>query len=99
MRQLHVDEFGVHVFNIGQHQQLFDCGIVAHVAVHLGVGVTPLFGGLAEQGYIEHVRFVGVDDDGLRGGHCGGYQVRFNGVGVDMVVELGQGAIQIPCKR
>ena len=28
LRQLHVYEFGVHVFNIGQHQQLFDGGVV-----------------------------------------------------------------------
>ena len=99
MGQSHVNEFGIHAFDIGQHQQLFDSGVVAHVAFHIGIGIPPLFGCLTEEGDIEHVRFVGVDYGGLRWGHRGWDQVRFDGIGVEAVVEFGKGTIQIPGKR
>ena len=53
MRKPHVYQLGVHALDIGQHQQLLEAGIVAHVAVHFGVGITPLFGGLAEKSDIK----------------------------------------------
>ena len=58
-----------------------------------------MFGGLAEESDIEHVSFGGVGDGGLRGRDCGRNQVRFDGVGVDVVVELGKGAIEVPGER
>lgn len=53
--QVHVDEFGVHGFDVGQDQQLFDVGVVAYVAVQRRVGVAPLFRGLTEEGDVEQV--------------------------------------------
>jgi len=38
LRQGHVDELGVHALDIGQHQQLLDAGVFAHVAFKLGIG-------------------------------------------------------------
>ncbi len=94
--QVHVDEpLGVQAFDVGEHQQLFEGGVFAHVAFQRGVGVAPLFGGQAEEGDVEYVGLAGIGDGGLRGCDGGRYQVRFDGVGVDAVVELGQGAIQI----
>lgn len=64
LRQRHMDQFGVHALDVGQHQQLLDAGIVTHVAVQLGVGVAPLLGGLAEQGDIEQAGFAGIGNRG-----------------------------------
>ena len=96
LRQGHVDELGVHALNIGQHQQLLDGGVVAHVAFELGIGVAPLLGGLAEQGDVEQVGLVGVGDGGLRGRDLGRDEMGFHRVGVDAVIELGEGAVEIP---
>jgi hypothetical protein len=45
---LHVDELCVHAFYIRENQELLDGGVVAHIAVELGVGVAPLLRRLAE---------------------------------------------------
>ena len=94
-----MDELGVQAFDVGEHEQLLDGGVVAHVAVELGVGVAPLFGGLAEEGDVEQVGLAGVGDGGLRGRDLGRDEVRLDGVGVDAVVELGEGAVEIPGER
>ena len=66
--------------------------VVANVAVSIAMGITPLPGGLAEEGDVEKIRFVGIDQRRLLFGD-GGRDKRFaNGVGVDAVVDLGQGA-------
>ena len=57
-----MNEFCIHPLDIGQHQQLLNGGVAAHVAFHFGVGIPPLFGCMAEKGNIKHVGFVGVDD-------------------------------------
>ena len=90
--QLHVDELGVHALDIGEHQQLLDGGVLAHVALQLGIGVAPLFGGQTKQGDIEQVGFAGVGDGSLcRWSTAAGIRCVLNGVGVDAVVEFGQG--------
>lgn len=66
LRQIHVDELGVHTLDVGQHQQLLNGGVFTHVAFQFRIGVAPLPGGLAEQGHIEQIGFVGVGDGGLR---------------------------------
>jgi hypothetical protein len=99
LRQRHIDQFSVHTFDVGQYQQLLDAGVIAHVALQLGVGVAPLFGGEAEQGDIEQIGFAGIGDGRLRRRDCGGDQMRLDGVGVDAVVELGQGAVEVPGQR
>lgn len=96
LRQGHVDELGVHAFDVGEHEQLLDGGVVAHVAFELGIRIAPLPGGLAEEGDIEQVGFVGVGGGGLGGGDLGRDEVGFHRVGVDAVVQLGQGAVEVP---
>ena len=99
MWQAHMDEFGIHAFDVGKHEQLFDGGMVAHVAFEFGVGVTPLFRCLAEKGDIEHIGFVGVGDRGLSGRDFRRNEVCLYGVGVNAVIELGEGAVEVPGKR
>jgi hypothetical protein len=99
LRQRHMDQFGVHALDVGQHQQLLDAGVIPHIAVQLGIGLAPLAGGLAEQGDIEQVCFAGIGDGGLSGCDGGGNQMRLDGVGVDAVIQLGQRAVEVPCQR
>jgi len=94
--QTHVDEFGVHALDVGQHEQLLDGGVVAHVAFATEIGFAPLFSGLAEEGHVEHIGLAGIDHGGLGGGDGGGDDVGLNGVGVDAAVELGEGAVEVP---
>jgi hypothetical protein len=48
LRQSHVNELGVHSFDVGQHEQLFHGRILAHVAFESDIGVAPLLRRLAE---------------------------------------------------
>ena len=64
-----------------------------------GIGVAPLSGGLAEKGDVEQVRFGGVSHATCSGVTIGGNEVCLDGVGVDAVVELGQGALEVPRER
>ncbi len=64
-----------------------------------GVGVAPLPGGLAEEGDVQQVGLAGVGDGGLRGRDLRRDEVGLDGVGVDAVVELGEGAVEIPGER
>ena len=56
-------------------------------------------GGLTEEGDVQDIRFAGVSDSCLGCGDDSGNQVLFDGIGVDPVVELGEGAVEIPCER
>ena len=96
LRQAHVDQLGVQGLDVGEDEQLLDGGVVAHVAIKFGVRITPLAGGLAEESDVEQVGFGGVGDGGLGGGDLGRDEVLFDRVGVDAVVELGEGAIEVP---
>jgi len=78
LRQGHVNELGVHAFDVGQHEQLLDGGVVTHVAFECGIGVAPLLCGPPEQGDIEQVGLVGVSGGGLRGGDRGRDEVRLH---------------------
>lgn len=90
------DEDGVKAFEVGEDNQLLQRRVVADVALGIGMGVPPLFGGLAEEGDIEHVRLAGIDGRGLRPGD-GGRDERFlDGIRVDAVVDLGEGALEVP---
>ena len=55
-------------------------------------------GGLAEQGHVEQVGFVGVGDGGLRRRDLGRNEMGFHRVGMNAVIELGQGAGEVPGK-
>ena len=97
--QAHVDKFCVHSLGIGEDEKLLDGGVVAHVAFKAWVGVAPLLRGLAEEGDVEQVGFGGVGDGGLGGGDFGRDEVLFYRVGVDAVVELREGAVEVPRER
>jgi hypothetical protein len=75
---------------------LFQRGVVAHVAVLAGIGVAPFAGGLAEEGDVEKVCFVGVGDGGLFRRDFRRDEVRLDGVGVETVMNLGEGAVEVP---
>jgi hypothetical protein len=99
LRQPHVDQFGIHGFEVGQHEELLDGGMVAHVAVEFGIRFAPEFRGQPEQGDIEQIGLVGVDDRRLRRGHGRRDEAFLDGIGVDAVVELGEGAVEVPGQR
>ena len=99
LRKFHVNELGIHVLQIGEHEELFERRVVAHVAVEIGIGIAPLTGGQTEEGDIEQVGFAGVGGGGLFGGDLGGDQVRLDSVGVEAVVDLGEGAVEVPGQR
>ena len=78
---------------------MLDGGVFAHVAFELGIGFAPFLRGLAEQGYVEQVGLGGVGDGSLCERYFGRDEVGFDGIGVDAVVELGEGAVEIPSQR
>jgi hypothetical protein len=52
LRQFHVNELGVHVLEVGQDEELFECGVVAHPfldaeLVAIQPGLTFNYGGFA----------------------------------------------------
>ena len=71
-------------------------GVVADVAVGVGMGVAPLPGGLAEEGDVEQVGFAGVDRCRLRFGNGGRDERLLDGVGVDAVIDLRERALEVP---
>ena len=60
------DEHGVQAFEVGEDDELLQRGVVAEVSFGTGIGIAPLFGGLAEEGDVEQVRLAGIDGGGLR---------------------------------
>jgi hypothetical protein len=96
LRQFHVDELGVHVLEVGEDEQLFQCGVVTHVAVFFRVGIAPFPGGLAEEGDVEKVGLVSVGESGLLCRDLCRDEVGLDGVGVEPIVDLGQGAVEVP---
>lgn len=99
LRKGHVNELGIHVLDVGEDEELFEAGMIAHVAVLAGIGVSPLPGGLAEEGNVEEIGLVGVGKGGLLRCDFGGDQMGLDGVGVEPVVDLGEGAVEIPRER
>ncbi len=98
MWQALADEHGVEAFEIGEDNELLQRGVVADVAVGSGLGVAPLFCGLAEEGDVEKVRFAGIDGGSLRFGDGWRNEGVLDGVGVDAIVDLGEGALEVPTK-
>lgn len=99
LRQAHVDELCVHVLEVGENKELFEAGVIAHVAVLAGVGSAPLAGGPAEEGDIEKIGFAGVSERGLLRGDFLRNKMSLDGVGVEAVVDLGQSAVEVPGER
>ena len=96
LRQSLADEHGVKAFKIGQDNELLQRSVVANVAFSVGMLVAPLFGGLAEEGDVEQVGFVGIDETGLGFGDRGRNERFFYGIGVDAVVDLCQRPLEVP---
>jgi len=90
------DEDGVQAFEVGEDNELFERGVVADVALGVGVGVAPLLGGLSEQGDIEEVGLAGINRGGL--GLRDGWRKEglLGGVRVDAVIDFGEGALKFP---
>jgi hypothetical protein len=81
---------------IGQYKQLFDAGIFAHVAFKIGIVTAPLPGGLAEQCHVQDIRLSGIGNCDLFRGNDSRNEAGLDSVGVDAIVELRQGAIEVP---
>ena len=90
------DEDGVQAFEVGEDDELFERGVIAEVALGVRIGVAPLFGGLAKEGDIEQIRLAGIDGGGLSLGDGGRDERVFDGIGVDAVIDLGEGALEVP---
>ena len=96
LMKTHVDKLCVHAFQIGQHEELLDAGMVAHVAVQPRVSLPPLFGSLPKESDIQQVCLTGIGDGRLGRGDFRRNEVFFDGIGVDAVVELGQRTVEVP---
>ena len=92
------DEHGIEAFQIGEDDELLERSVIADGSLGVGMGVAPLFRGLAEEGDVEQVGFVGIDERGLGLGDGGRDECFFDGIGVDAVIDLGEGALEVPVK-
>jgi len=90
------DEDGVEAFEIGKHDQLLQWRVIADVALGVRVSVAPLLRGLSEEGDVEQVGLVRVDEGGLLLAHGDRNERLLDGIGVDAVVDLGEGALEAP---
>jgi hypothetical protein len=73
--------------------------VVTHIAVSLWISVPPFPCSFAEQGDIQKIGFIGIGDSSLSGSHFRRDKMQFDGIGMNSVVELGKGAVQIPGQR
>ena len=65
---------------------LIDSGIVAYVALLVGIRLTPLFCRHAKHSDIEHISLIGVDDACLQRRHLIRNNIALDGIGVNPVV-------------
>ena len=70
--------------------------MVADIALSLEMSVAPLPGGLAEEGHVQEVGFARIHGRRLDLGNRGRDERVFNGVRVDAIIDLGEGALEIP---
>jgi len=94
--QTFADEDGVEALEIRQDDELLQRGVVADVAIGVGMSVAPLLRGLAEEGDVEKVGLAGVNGGSLRLRNGGGNERLLDGVCVDAVVDLGESALEVP---
>jgi len=90
------DENGIEALEICEDDKLLKRSMVADVAFGIGMSIAPLLGGLSEQCDIEQIGFVGIDKRCLGLSECRRQECFFDGVGVDAVVDLGEGALEAP---
>ena len=89
-------QFCVKAFEIGEHDQLFNGRVIAHVACFLRIMFAPLLGCVAVERHVEYVGFVGVDLAGLCRAQVLGDQVLGDCVGVYPVVDFAQATGEVP---
>ena len=77
------DEHGVQAFEVGEDDELLQRGVVTDVSLGTRICFAPLFGGLAEKGDVEQVRFAGIDGGGLGLGDGGWDEGVLDRIGVD----------------
>lgn len=68
LRESLADKDGVEAFEIGEDDELLQRGVVADVALRVGMGIAPLLRGLAEEGDVEQVGLAGIHGGRLRFG-------------------------------
>lgn len=86
--------WSIETFEIGEDDELFQRGVIADVALGIGMGIAPLLRVLAEEGDVEQVGLVRVDEGGLFLAYGDRDQRRLDGIGVDAVIDLGEGALE-----
>ena len=70
--------------------------VIAEITLGLGMNVAPLLGSLPEEGDIKQVGLVSIDEGGLIFVDGGWDKRLFDSVGMDAVVDLCKGALEIP---
>ena len=95
LREAVVYQHRVDVFEVRHADELVYLGVVAHVALQVGVGVAPLFGGLAEECHVQHVGFGGVDVINLAFVQPWRDEVLAYRAGVDVVVDSRELAFRV----
>lgn len=88
LRQTLADEHGIKVLHVRETDKLIDGGIVADVALAVGIGLAPLTSRHAEHRHVQHVGLVGIYDVCLRLRYFRRYEVLPDGIGVYAVVSL-----------
>ena len=96
LRESLADKDGVEAFEIGEDDELLQRGVVADVALRVGMSIAPLLRGLAEEGDVEQVGLAGIHGGRLRFGDGRRDEGVLYRVGVDAVIDLCEGALEIP---
>ena len=78
------DENGIEALEICEDDKLLKRRMVADVAFGIGMGIAPLLRGLAKEGDIEQVGFVGIDERCLGLGECRRQERLLDRVRMDM---------------
>lgn len=92
------DEHGIEAFEIGEDDKLLKRRVIADISIGVGMGIAPLLRGPAEEGDVEQVGFVRIDELRLSFGDRGWEKRLLDGVGVDAVINFGQGALEVPAE-
>lgn len=62
-----MDELGIEALQIGENEELFDVGVMAHVAIELRIGIAPLPSGEAEEGIVREIGLGSAGDSDQAG--------------------------------
>ena len=92
------NENGIKALEICDDDKLLKRRMVADVAFGIGMGIAPLLRGLAKEGDIEQVGFVGIDERCLGLGECRRQERFLDRVRMDAVIDLCQSALEVPPK-